>query len=384
MTARIRALNLRGIDYPLLLTVAILLVLGLVMVYSASFGLQMGSEGRPTVRFLVRQAQWVAIGTVALVAMTLIDYRAWRRLSIAIMAGALLILVILLLLPSTAGLDGEEPTAQRWLLGNSVQPGEMVKLVVIIYVADWLASKGEKIRQLTYGMVPFAILLGIITGLIVLQPNFSTAFLIVCTAVAMFFVAGADVRQLVIGGLVGGASLAMLVRTSAYRWDRVMTFIEDPLRDPLGSGYQTAQAIYALQTGGPLGVGLGNSMRKMTGFLYAPHTDAIFAIIGEELGLLGALVIMGLYVVLAYRGIRIALRCDDPFGALLATGVTSWFVFQAFLHIAVVTATVPFTGVTLPFVSFGGSSLVALMAAVGLLLSVSRGASTGPRGVRVR
>jgi len=383
MAARVRTLNLRGIDYPLLLTVAVLLVIGLVMVYSASFGVQMATEGRPTTQYLVRQAEWAAIGAVALVAMALIDYRTWRRFSIPIMAGALGILVVLLFVRGGGDLEAEQPTAQRWLLGNSVQPSEMVKLAVVIYIADWLASKGEKIRQLTYGMVPFAILLGIITGLIILQPNFSTAFLIVCTAVAMFFVAGADIRQLLIGGLVGGASLAALVRTSAYRWNRVVTFIENPLRDPLGRGFQTVRAIYALQAGGPLGVGLGHSVQKM-GALYAPHTDAIFAIIGEELGLLGALGIIALYGALAYRGLRIALRCNDPFGTLVATGVTSWLILQAMLHIAVVTATVPFTGITLPFVSFGGSSLVASMAAIGLLLSVSRGAPAQAGGGRAR
>ncbi len=375
MLARIKGLSLRGIDYPLLLTVAVLLVIGLVMVYSASFASQMAEEGKPTTRFLVRQAEWAAIGSAALAVMALIDYRTWRHYSVPIMVGALLILVALLFVHGNEA-GGEEVSAQRWLLGNSVQPSEMVKLAVVIYIADWLASKGEKIRQLTYGMVPFAILLGVITGLIVLQPNFSTAMLIVGTAVAMFFVAGADVRQLLIGGLVGGASLGVLVRSSGYAWERVVTFIENPLRDPLGSGYQTAQAIYALQAGGPLGVGLGNSVQKM-GYLYAPHTDAIFAIIGEELGLVGAVVILGLYATLAYRGLRIALHSGDPFGTLLATGVTSWLIIQAFLHIGVVTATVPFTGITLPFVSFGGSSLVASMAAVGLLLSVSRGAQGG-------
>lgn len=381
MAVRVKGLSLRGVDYPLLLIVSVLLVIGLVMVYSASFGVQLASEGRPTTYYLVRQAEWAALGAVALVAMTLIDYRTWRRFSIPIMAGALGILVLLLFVRIGTDLDAEQPTAQRWLLGNSVQPSEMVKLAVVIYIGDWLASKGEKIRQLTYGMIPFAILLGVITGLIILQPNFSTAFLIVCTAVAMFFVAGADIRHLLIGGLVGGASLAALVRTSAYRWNRVVTFIENPLRDPLGRGFQTVRAIYALQAGGPFGVGLGHSVQKM-GALYAPHTDAIFAIIGEELGLLGTLAILALYAALAYRGLRIAVRCSDPFGTLVATGVTSWLVLQALLHMAVVTATVPFTGITLPFVSFGGSSLVASMAAVGLLLSVSRGASVAPvRGV---
>ncbi|MDI7276039.1 MAG: FtsW/RodA/SpoVE family cell cycle protein, partial [Anaerolineae bacterium] len=333
--------TLRGIDFPLLLTVAVLLVVGLVMVYSASFGLDMAKLGRPTTYFLVRQLEWVGIGCVVMVAMALIEYEAWQRWSKWILGGALAVLVVLLLLP-----EGEQ-AAQRWLMGNSVQPSEFVKLAVVIYIADWLASKGPKIRQVTYGMVPFAIILGVVTGLIVLQPNFSTAFLIVATAVTMLFVAGADIAQLAIGALVGGASLAGLVRISPYRWQRVLAFIENPLQDPLGRGYQTARAIYALQAGGIGGVGLGGSVQKM-GYLYAPHTDAIFAIIGEELGLIGAAAVVLLYGVLAYRGLRIAMRCDSSFGALLAVGVTSWLVLQAALHIAVVSATVPFTGITLP------------------------------------
>ncbi len=370
MSLRARVLNLRGVDYPLLLTVAALLVIGLVMVYSASFGVDMPKVGQPTTYFLVRQLEWAAIGAAALLLMTLVNYETWRHWAEPIMGGALLILAALLFM------HGGENEAQRWFVGTSVQPSEIVKLAVIIYIAAWLASKGEKIRRLTYGMVPFAILLGLVTGLIVMQPNFSTAFLIVSTAVTMLFVAGADVLQLLIGGVVGGTSLAVLVRVSEYRWNRVMTFIKNPLLDPLGRGYQTVRSIYALQTGGLSGVGLGASVQKI-GYLYAPHTDAIFAVIGEELGLLGCLVIVALYGLLAYRGLRIALRCRDPFGSLLAVGVTSWLIFQAALHIAVVTATVPFTGITLPFISFGGSSLVACMAAVGLLLSVSRGSQGG-------
>jgi cell division protein FtsW len=370
MSIRVKPLNLRGIDYPLLLAVAALLVAGLVMVYSASFGLGMPLEGRATTHFLVRQLQWAAIGTLALVATALINYETWKKWSVPIMGAGLLTLVALLFM------RGSEEGAQRWLLGNSVQPAELVKLAIIIYIADWLGAKGERIQQLTYGMVPFAILLGVVTGLIILQPNFSTAFIIVCTAVAMFFVAGADIAQLLICGIVSGASLAVLVRTSAYRWNRVVTFLTNPLRDPLGRGYQTVRAIFALQTGGIGGVGLGDSTQKMS-YLYAPHTDAIFAVIAEELGLIGSVAIIALYGVLAYRGLRIAQRCRSPFGTLVATGITSWLTFQAALHIAVVTATVPFTGITLPFISFGGSSLVTSMAAVGLLLNVSRGSSGG-------
>ncbi len=371
MAVRRMGWTIRGIDYPLLLTVAVMLVVGLVMVYSASFGVEMArKDGQPTTEYLVRQLEWAAIGTVALVVMSLINYQTWRQWALPILAVTLLVLAALLFR------RGGENQAQRWLLGNSVQPSELCKLAIIIYISAWLASKGEKIRQLTYGMIPFAILLGFVTGLIVLQPNFSTATLIIGTAVIMFFVAGADIKQLLIGFVVGGASLAALVRMAPYRWDRLVTFVQNPLRDPLGRGYQTVRAIFALQAGGLGGVGLGASVQKM-GYLYAPHTDAIFAIVGEELGLVGGAAIIALYVVLAYRGLRIAHRCTDPFGALLAVGITSWLVLQAGLHIAVVTATVPFTGITLPFISFGGSSLVSSMAGIGLLLSVSRGVQTG-------
>ena len=364
--------KLRGIDYSLLLTVAILVVIGLVMVYSASFGLDMEKLGQPTTHFLVRQVIWCAIGAVALVAMALIDYQAWRRWALPIMAGALAVLAALALVGIIRRWRGGEEVAVRWVLGTSVQPSEFVKLAVIIYVAAWLASKGDKIQQLTYGVVPFAIMLGLVTGLILLQPNMSTALLIGATAVAMFFVAGAKIAQLVIGFVLVGPLVALLVWVAPYRLQRVATLISNPLSDPWGPGYQTVRAIYALQAGGIRGVGLGASVQKM-GYLYAPHTDAIFAIIGEELGLIGGVAILALYVALAYRGLRIALASQDPFGALLATGVTSWLTLQAMLHIAVVTATVPFTGITLPFVSFGGSSLVASLAGIGLLLSISRG-----------
>ncbi len=379
MAKRRLALNLSGIDYPLLLTVAILLVVGLVMVYSASFGLNMDTLGHPNPYYLERQALWAAIGAAALVGMALIDFRTWRTYSLYIMVGALAVLLPLAIVGIIHTVSGSNELAARWVLGKSVQPSELVKLAVIIYVAAWLASKGEKIQHLTYGLLPFGIMLGLVCGLILLQPNMSTALLIGGTAVAMFFAAGAKVAQLVISFVLVSPLVAGLVWVAPYRLNRVLTLIRNPLLDPWGPGYQTARAIFAFQTGGLFGVGLGGSVQKM-GYLYAPHTDAIFAVLGEELGLFGGLAVMTLYAVLAYRGLRIALRCNDPFGTLLATGITSWLVLQAMLNIAAVTATLPFTGVTLPFVSFGGSSLVACMAGIGLLLNVSRGG----QGVRSR
>jgi cell division protein FtsW len=370
--AKVKGFNLRGIDYPLLLVVAVLIVVGLVMVYSASFGVQMQDTGQLTTYFLVRQAMWAALGAVALIVAAMIPYENWRRWSLPLMAVSLLILLVLGAMGFIQQFTHGHVVYRRWVLGNSVQPTEIIKLVVIIYVAHWLATKGDKIRHVTYGMVPFAIMLGVVSGLIMLQPNMSTALLIAGIAVTMFFVAGAKVTQLIIGFVVVGPLVALLIYIMPYRLGRIDMFIHDPMTDPWGPGMQLVRSIYALQTGGLLGTGLGNSVQKM-GFLFAPHTDTIFAVIGEELGLLGCTLIIGLYSFLAYRGVRIAMRCTDPFGSLVATGITSWYVLQAALHIGVVTLTIPATGLTLPFISFGGSSLVAVMAATGVLLSISRG-----------
>ena len=260
---------------------------------------------------------------------------------------------------------------QRWLLNGSIQPGELAKLAVIIYIADWLSSKGARIRHVTYGLIPFAILLGFVTGLIVLQPDFSTAVLIAITAVAMFFIAGGDLWQMIASGVLGGATFALLITRSEYRLARITSFL-NPMGDQLGSNYQVRQILIALGSGGVTGLGLGASRQKF-GYIPASHTDGIFAILGEELGLIGCLVVIALFALLAYRGFRIAIAAPDAFGTVLAAGVTCSLIFQALINIAVVTATAPFTGIPLPFISFGGSSLVISMTGVGLLLAVSRG-----------
>lgn len=350
-------------DYLLMGIVAVLIIIGLIMVYSATYVLGLETFDRAD-HFLVRQAIWVALGTVVLLVMTRLEYHNWQRVSVLGMGTILFLLVMLLVV------GGSKFGSRRWFFNGSVQPSELAKLVVIIYIADWLSSKGDQIRQVTYGLIPFAVLLGVVTGLIVLQPDFSTAILIVATAVAMFFVAGADLLQLAIGFVFGGGALAFLLVQAPYRAERLQHFW-NPLEDPLGRGFQAVQALIALRRGGFIGLGLGASQQKL-GYLPASHTDTIFAILGEELGLIGCLLVVGLFVALAYRGFRIALNAPDAFGTVLASGVTFWLVFQALINVAVVTATMPFTGIPLPFVSFGGSALVASMAGIGLLLSVSR------------
>ncbi|MDY7041779.1 MAG: putative lipid II flippase FtsW [Chloroflexota bacterium] len=355
----------RRVDYFLIITVAALLIVGLMMVYSSTFDLAYKGFGDPTY-FFRRQILWTALGLGGLIVLARIEYHFWQRVAVLLMAGALLLLGIVLVFGSTRF------GGQRWLLpGGSVQPSELCKLAVVIYIAAWLSSKGERIRQITYGLIPFSILIGLVTGLIMFQPDMSTAVLIALTGGAMFFIAGADLLQLVISLIFGGATFAFLVSQMPHSATRVAVFL-DPNSDPNGIAYHIRQTLIALGSGGWTGVGLGAGRQKF-GYMPAAHTDAIFAVLGEELGLIGCLAVIGLFVALAYRGLKIALEAPDAFGTVLAAGLTCSLIIQALVNIAVVTATLPYAGVPLPFISYGGSSLMVALASVGLLLSVSQG-----------
>jgi cell division protein FtsW len=361
---RIRESSQR-IDYFLIITVAALLIVGLMMVYSSTFDLAYKGFGDPNY-FFQRQIVWTALGLAALIVLARIEYHFWLRVAVLLMAGALLLLGTVLVFGSTRF------GGQRWLLpGGSVQPSELCKLAVVIYIAAWLSSKGERIRQLTYGLIPFSILIGLVTGLIMFQPDLSTAVLIAFTGSAMFFIAGADLLQLVISLIFGGATFVFLISQIPHSATRVAVFL-NPNSDPNGIAYHIRQTLIALGSGGWTGVGLGAGRQKF-GYMPAAHTDAIFAVLGEELGLIGCLFAIGLFVALAYRGLKIALEAPDAFGTVLAAGLTCSLVTQALVNIAVVTGTLPYAGVPLPFISYGGSSLVVALGSVGLLLSISRG-----------
>jgi cell division protein FtsW len=356
-----------------LFIVLVLLLVGLEMVYSASYGfayMEGGMyEGMPSY-FLRRQVIFAAIGLGALFVLWRIDYRLYRRLALQILIITLLILTVMAVMG-------------RWILQGryfqSVQPVEVAKLGAIIYIAVWLEAKQEHIRTIDLGLVPFALLLGMMAGLILLQPDLSTAVLLICTSTAMFFVAGADLRQLLIGFLCGGAAVSAVVGLAKYQIHRVRAFLslrvwmQDgrvPFEDALGDSFHALQTLLALYRGKLFGVGLGDSDAKFV--VYAPHTDCIYAIIGEELGFVGAVLLLGLFGLWAWRGFRIARYAPDTYGRLLAVGIVSWVLFQAILHVAVVSVLTPFTGTVMPFVSYGGSSLVSSLAAVGVLLSISR------------
>ncbi len=357
------------VDYVLLGAVVILLIIGLIMVFSVTFPprLQQGAQN-PQSEF-VKQAIYAAIGMFALLVFARVDYRLWGRGAL-IMMGVTLLLLIVVLFTSPVN------NARRWLFDGSIQPAELAKFTMVVYMAKWLSSKGEKLRQVTYGVVPFAIIVGVVCGLIVLQPNMSTAIIIALCALAMFFIAGADLVQLLLLGISGGVVAAIVVMKTPYQMERFLVFIQNPLTLSDREGYQVVQTLIALASGGLFGRGIGAGYGKF-GFVPTPQTDSIFALLGEEMGLIGTWLVLGLFLFLVYRGFRIAAKASDPFGQVLAAGLTFWLIFQAFVNIGVITATIPFTGVPLPFISSGGSSLVVALASIGVLLNISR--AQGPQ-----
>jgi cell division protein FtsW len=353
------------VDAWLLIIVLTLLCIGIVMVYSAS-AFQAAREQGDASYYFQRELMWTILGTVAMLLTLRVDYRHWRRFSLV---GMLIILPLLVIvLKFGVNVYG----ASRWLsLGSffAFEPSELTKLVLALYIADWLARKGDQVGTFLYGLAPFIILVGIVLGLVLLENDLGTAIIIAGFATAMFFTAGANITQFLLAMVCGGV-IFLKEAFSSYRFYRIAGFI-NPLKDVTSINLQLYQALLALGSGGWFGLGLGNSRQK-TGYLPFPYTDSIFPIIGEELGFVGSAVIVILFLFLAFRGFRLARRTPDLYGALLATGITTWLVLQAMINIGANTGTIPYTGVPLPFISFGGSSLVVSLAAVGVLLNISR------------
>ena len=359
-----------GFDLYLALVVAALCAIGLMMVYSASIDVsyQITGDAHSTTYFFVRQLRSMILGVAVLVLFSRLDYHVWRRLAMPMMFVVVVLLVLVLFFGDTRF------QAQRSLIKGSFQPGELAKFTVVLYMAAWLAAKRNRIRRITYGLLPFSFWVGVIAFLIVLQPDLSTAASILATALSMFFIAGADLVQMIlIGGVMGLAGWQLISRLD-YAQQR-LTAHWAAVEDLRQASDHVQQAVTAFLNGGLTGVGLGESRQKFANNLPFPHTDSIFAVIGEELGLLGSFLVIALFVALIYRGFTIARYAPDPFGGLLAAGVTCWIAYDALLNIAVMTAVIPPTGVPLPFISYGGSSLVAALAGMGVVLNVSRAVS---------
>lgn len=373
-TSLLAGRNKLAFDYWLLLATAALLVVGILMVYSTTFDLGDRFERNP-VYFVTRQLTAMAIGVAIIIALLQFDYHILRYISVPLIAGVILVLLAMLLFGQV-----DEYGAIRTISDGSYQPSELAKLAMILYIAHWLDSKGERIKTLNYGLFPFAAITGIVCGLIVLQPALSTAILIGLISFTLFFVAGADLKQVLAAGLVAMVIFIALMLALDHASQRINDYMA-AFRDPQQASYQVKQALAALANGGYLGVGLGKGDQKF-GPLPLAHTDGVFAIVGEEMGLLGSIGVVALLGFLAWRGFRVATRARDTYGFLLAVGVTAWISYQALINIAVITAVIPFTGMPMPFLSYGGSSMLTTMVGVGILLNVSRDAAQGRQPTR--
>jgi cell division protein FtsW len=356
-------------DYHLVLgSCALLVLLGLVMVLSASSVTSYASSGS-AFTVVKKQALWVVIGLPAAWVAMKLPIRFYRRIGYPLLLATLLLLVAVLVPHVGLRVEG----ARRWIAlpgGFQLQPSEPAKLALVVFGADLLTRKDKLLTRWRHLLVPLLPITLVLALLVMIEPDMGTTIVLITISCALLWVAGAPLRLFAGTGLGLGGGLAVLAAAAPYRLARLTSFL-NPFRDAQGAGYQAVQGLYALSSGGWWGLGLGASREK---WFYLPnqYTDYIYAVIGEELGLIGALAVLALFAVLGYAGLRIARRCTDPFARLAAAGITAWLVSQALVNIGFVTGLLPVTGIPLPMVSFGGSSLVPTMFAVGMLASFAR------------
>lgn len=353
-----------GIDVPLLLVVITLVIFGLLMVYSASWDYSIVVLDKEPTYLFTRQLMWLGVGCVAALFFAWINYHRWQKLAILAMGVTILGLVGVLLSNQVIN------NAARTILGGSGQPSEAAKLVTVIYLSVWLYAKREQLSDVSFGLLPLGGILGILGGLIFLQPDLSAATTIFILGGILFFLAGSDLRQiaiLLVVGLLIGWVVFRLHPTGRYRMDVYIASLSDLTQAPA----HLSRALEAIIKGGWFGVGIGRADTKLTG-LPVPPTDSIFAVVGEETGIFGAASLVGLYVLMLWRGLKIAFRAPDGLGRLLASGLSFWLALEAFINMAVIVGLVPFAGNALPFISYGGSNLAVSLAAVGILQNVAR------------
>ena len=353
-------------DSVIFYTTMLLVFIGIVMVFSASF-VQSAFKHNDAYYFLKRNLIFAILGFISMMIISNIDYRFWKKNAKAI---GIIAVILLILVLTPLGIEANG--AKRWLgVGAlSLQPAEIAKFATIIITAKLIEKKYDDIKSLTKGVIPLLIIPGIFFILIMLQPNMSTAGTIILVTFVMIFVAGMNMKIVGVMFASGIGLFLALGLTSEYRLKRILSFL-DPFQDPLGSGYQVIQGLYALGSGGLFGMGLGKSQQKWF-YIPEPQNDFIFAIIGEELGLVGCVVVIMLFVLLVYRCIRIALKCSNIFACMVVIGIGGQIGIQAALNIAVATSSMPVTGVALPFISYGGTSLIIFMSAIGIILNISK------------
>ncbi|MDO4342622.1 MAG: putative lipid II flippase FtsW [Eubacteriales bacterium] len=355
-------------DYAILLTVTLLCAFGLVMVFSASYyyAQNTASTNYDGYYYIRKQAVYLVLGYPTMILLSFFDYKRLEGFKVIGMLISLVLLVAVLIFGHE--LNG----AKRWLViaGQSIQPSEVAKFGMMLYMCAFMSKKHAVMKSFKYGMLPMLLVIGVVCGLVMLQPNMSMAVIMGMLGYALLFVGGCDGKQMILLLIAAIGAFVLLAVIEPYRMARLTSFT-DPWKDPLGTGYQLIQSFYAIGSGGLFGRGLNNSRQKLL-FLTYGESDFIFAVVCEELGFFGALAILLAYGFIIYRGIRVALRCRDRFGSLLAAGITVVFAIQIFVNIGVVTGAFPTTGQALPFISAGGSSMVIFLAAMGVLLNISR------------
>jgi len=337
------------------------------MIYSSSYVWAEYKFDDPF-KYVKNQGLFIIIGIFLMIIISKIDYSSYKKYAFPIFI-LCIILLILVLIP---GIGKIRNGSRSWFgIGSfGIQPSEFAKLGLIILTSKYLSNSNKFIKNLTKGVFPILGVLFLVFGLIMLQPDFGTGMIIVVSIIAMMFVAGVNMKFFFGLGAIGVVGIVVLILIAPYRMDRITSFI-DPWSDPLGTGFQIIQSLYAIGPGGLLGMGFLNSRQKHF-YLPEPQTDFIFSIISEEFGILGIIIVAGLFIFILYRGIKIALNCKDAFGKYLAFGMIFQILIQAVMNLMVVVGLIPVTGVTLPFLSYGGSSLLISMISIGILLNISR------------
>jgi len=359
-------------DLILVAAVIALGIFGLLMLYSAGTDFSLRTYGSANYIF-DKQLLWMAMGILVALIFSRVDYHLWRKIAVPMMAVTVVLLIAVLINNEVRN------NAVRTFFGGSVQPSELAKVITIVYLSVWLCSKREDLQVIQLGLFPLAFILGVIGGLIFLEPDLSAAATIFIMGGLLFFLAGGDLRQIVLFSVVALAAGFLVVETSSTGKARIGSYIAG-LKDPLNSSDHVLWSLESIYKGGWFGVGIGQATTKLIGLPFTA-TDSIFAVIVEELGLLGAFGLISLYAVLAWRGLKISSRAPDHLGSVMAAGLTFWIVIEAGINMAVMVGLVPFAGNALPFVSAGGSNLLTMLAAIGILLNISRqSGQTNPVG----
>ena len=360
-------MNKRSVELSLLISVILISLFGVIMIYSSSY-IWASYKYNDPYKYLKNQALFFIIGIILMNIVSKIDYKKYFKYSNKILISCI-ILLILVLIP---GIGTIRNGSRSWFgIGSfGIQPSEFAKLGLIIFTSKYLSNNSNSMMNFKKGVLPILFITIGIFGIIMLQPDFGTGTILVMTIIGILFIAGLDIKIFLKFGIIGLVGVVGLILIAPYRLKRILSFL-DPWSDPLGSGFQIIQSLYSIGPGGLFGLGFGNSIQKHF-YLPEPQTDFIFSIISEEFGFMGIIIISILFIIIFYSCLNISMKCDDLFGKYLSFGITFGLIFQSILNLSVVVGLIPVTGVTLPFLSYGGSSLLITMISIGIILNISR------------